>query len=386
VSDAASVDCPLVFVSQNFQTMTGYGADFCLGRNCRFLQPNLPQFNKRINGAELMLMREFCTKVHPTGHYMVSLLLNEKKCGERFWNLLYLTHVEVDSRPYILAVQSILCLPMPSKIITEEATAAWIDHNEMELNTFVDSLVSKIEVLRSQLRQSRVSNIPKAARRMTDKIRSWMKKASDEYEGDHIVPKTGMMHVRRFEADVTYQSTFDTIKSKSVFGFGEDIDMKRVACALADPGGEDCPLVFISEQFEDLTGYVRDWALGRNCRFLQPNSREVNKLLNSEELGRMRPFCVERQPTGTQIVVILINESYNSFPFFNVLCMEHITVQGRYMKDKPYIFAIQTNLDTELHRLVEVLGMCKTGLDELPAYGSCCKTRLYSSIVTPSER
>ncbi len=41
------------------------------------------------------------------------------------------------------------------------------------------------------------------------------------------------------------------------------------ALSITDPGRPDDPLVFVSDAFERVTGYVREDVLGRNCRFLQ---------------------------------------------------------------------------------------------------------------------
>ena len=35
---------------------------------------------------------------------------------------------------------------------------------------------------------------------------------------------------------------------------------------VADPTLEDCPIVFVSDSFLELTGYPREEVLGRNCR------------------------------------------------------------------------------------------------------------------------
>lgn len=42
-----------------------------------------------------------------------------------------------------------------------------------------------------------------------------------------------------------------------------------IALTLASPSFEDCPLVLVNDAFTQLTGYTTDYALGRNCRFLQ---------------------------------------------------------------------------------------------------------------------
>lgn len=38
ISSARLPDCPVVYASQSFYTLTGYSAEETLGRNCRFLQ------------------------------------------------------------------------------------------------------------------------------------------------------------------------------------------------------------------------------------------------------------------------------------------------------------------------------------------------------------
>ncbi|KAI9321672.1 hypothetical protein BX666DRAFT_2023773 [Dichotomocladium elegans] len=38
VTDARQLDCPIVYCSPNFETLTGYKSEEILGRNCRFLQ------------------------------------------------------------------------------------------------------------------------------------------------------------------------------------------------------------------------------------------------------------------------------------------------------------------------------------------------------------
>ena len=46
----------------------------------------------------------------------------------------------------------------------------------------------------------------------------------------------------------------------------------RVAITLGDVRLPDCPLVAVNEPFCRITGYDEDEMLGRNCRFLQPET------------------------------------------------------------------------------------------------------------------
>lgn len=64
-----------------------------------------------------------------------------------------------------------------------------------------------------------------------------------------------------------------------------------VVFCVSDPITKDCPLTFVSRGFEEMTGFKADFALGKNCRFLQPVVRNVNTIVNGEELLRLRSFC-----------------------------------------------------------------------------------------------
>ena len=81
-----------------------------------------------------------------------------------------------------------------------------------------------------------------------------------------------------------------------------------IACAISDPNGNDCPLVYISQGFDTLTGYTTDFSCGRSCRFLQPISGIVNDAFNLGERKKLREFCTNIQKKGTTIVNLLLNE------------------------------------------------------------------------------
>lgn len=47
---------------------------------------------------------------------------------------------------------------------------------------------------------------------------------------------------------------------------------------ISDPSIPDCPIVFASDSFCEMTGYDRYEILGRNCRFLQVRKMEKSPL------------------------------------------------------------------------------------------------------------
>lgn len=60
----------------------------------------------------------------------------------------------------------------------------------------------------------------------------------------------------------------------------ERIQQNFVIC---DPSLPDCPIVFASDAFLELTEYPREEVLGRNCRFLQVG--------NCASGGQLQPQC-----------------------------------------------------------------------------------------------
>ncbi|RZR89717.1 hypothetical protein BHM03_00017501 [Ensete ventricosum] len=83
VSDATRPDCPIMYASTGFFSMTGYSAKEIIGRNCRFLQG--PDTDK----LEIAKIREAVR----TGKSYCGRLLNYKKDGTKFWNLLTVTPI-----------------------------------------------------------------------------------------------------------------------------------------------------------------------------------------------------------------------------------------------------------------------------------------------------
>lgn len=53
----------------------------------------------------------------------------------------------------------------------------------------------------------------------------------------------------------------------------DEIEMSVV---VSDPHQPDNPMIFVSDEFEVQTGYSREEALGRNCRFLQGPQTDAN--------------------------------------------------------------------------------------------------------------
>lgn len=82
-----------------------------------------------------------------------------------------------------------------------------------------------------------------------------------------------------------------------------------VSVTLADATEGDMPLIYVNAAFERLTGYTRDRAVGRNCRFLQGEATEA------EALSTIRT-AIE---AGDGVTVTITNYAADGEPFRNRL-------------------------------------------------------------------
>lgn len=80
LADARSPDMPLIVANAAFLDLCGYGRDEVIGRNCRFLQSDLPNDAARAEVHEVLAQ----------GGQGQIVFRNRRKDGEEFDNLLFL--------------------------------------------------------------------------------------------------------------------------------------------------------------------------------------------------------------------------------------------------------------------------------------------------------
>lgn len=85
------------------------------------------------------------------------------------------------------------------------------------------------------------------------------------------------------------------------------IDEAPIGITITDPDRPDNPMIYINDAFERLTGYDKESALGRNCRFLQgPDTNEAT-------VAKMRGAI----DAGESVSAELINYRKDGEPFWN---------------------------------------------------------------------
>jgi PAS domain S-box-containing protein len=89
VADPHMADCPIIFASRGFCSLTGYVLKDLLGKNCRLLQG---KDTNRSTVSQIAAAVANCKEIHV-------ILLNYCKSGAPFWNLLHLSPVlDIDQR------------------------------------------------------------------------------------------------------------------------------------------------------------------------------------------------------------------------------------------------------------------------------------------------
>jgi PAS domain S-box-containing protein len=97
------------------------------------------------------------------------------------------------------------------------------------------------------------------------------------------------------------------------------------------------PLLYVNQEFENITGYDRNYILGKNCRFLQPEQplpyEEMHYKHIQASLKRAEPVCV-----------IVTNIKRDNTPFYNLLSLYPIiNSDGELL----FVIGIQTPVTTD---------------------------------------
>lgn len=99
------------------------------------------------------------------------------------------------------------------------------------------------------------------------------------------------------------------------------VDMS-CAFVVCDVTMNDCPIIYVSDNFQNLTGYSRHEIIGQNCRFLQAPDSKVEAGTKREFVDNGAVYNLKRKiAEGKEVQQSLINYRKGGKPFLNLLTM-----------------------------------------------------------------
>ncbi|TVY30895.1 White collar 1 protein [Lachnellula hyalina] len=124
-----------------------------------------------------------------------------------------------------------------------------------------------------------------------------------------------------------------------------DIGKVDLSCAfvVCDITLADCPIIYISEVFERLTGYNKHEVLGQNCRFLQSPEGKVQEGVHRDFTDNNSVYYLKNQILAKKEAQrSLINYRKGGQPFMNLLTM--VPISGDTGDEIRYIVGFQVDL------------------------------------------
>ncbi|PPD68436.1 hypothetical protein GOBAR_DD34688 [Gossypium barbadense] len=422
VSDATKPDYPILYASAGFFRMTGYTSKEVIGRNCRGRGAGTdPEDVAKIREA-LQAGRNYCGR-----------LLNYKKDGTPFWNLLTIAPIKDENGKVLKFIGMQVEVSKHTEGAKEKMVRpnglpeSLIRYDARQKDIAAGSVTELVEAVRKPRSLSESSNgpftrksggdddgegavsigrrnsanVPPHRRNSNGGIRMSMERISE-------VPEKKPRKSSRLSF-MGPDSVDDKVRQKEMRkGIDLATTLERIEknFVITDPRLPDNPIIFASDSFLELTEYSREEILGRNCRFLQgpetdpatvrkireaiDNQTEVTvQLINYTKSGKKFWNLFHLQPMRDQKVrqtAENVDEAVRELPDANMnpedLWMSHSKVvhPKPHRKDSPSWKAIQKVLDSgekmglKHFRPVKPLGSGDTGSVHLV---ELCGTGLY---------
>ncbi|KAK3273786.1 Phototropin-2 [Cymbomonas tetramitiformis] len=298
ISDPSLPDCPIIYASNGFFHMTGYPPEEVLGFNCRFLQ------GEKTDQAEVDKVRQAVKK----GESVSVRLLNYRKDGTPFWN--FLTVAPTFNADGTVSKYIGVQVDVTSK--TEGTVgAAYADGHGVPLLVRYDARLKTEAVKPVQEVQAELHNMNK----------------------DKVPP------VPASRAGLDMGTTLERIQQNFV---------------ISDPSLPDCPIIFASDAFLELTEYSREEILGRNCRFLQGPGTDKRAVMEIRS-------AIEQ---GCECTVRLLNYTKSGKSFWNMLSIGPVMDESQRVK---FFIGVQVNVSAHVNENGEVedsnslAAACKAG-------------------------
>nr|AML78970.1 putative LOV domain-containing protein [Gynandropsis gynandra] len=349
VSDATKPDCPIVYASSGFFTMTGYSSKEIVGRNCRFLQG--PDTDKN----EVAKIRDSVKN----GRSYCGRLLNYKKDGTPFWNLLTVTPIKDDHGNTIKFIGMQVEVSKYTEGVNDKALRpnglpkSLIRYDARQKEIALDSITEVVQTVKHP--KSHVYEASNGNMHRTDNVNTPGRQIMQSDEASKSSRKsgrasfTGLKHksfssTRMHEnvpttepeplitTNVERCDSWDRSERERDIRQGIDLatTLERIEknFVITDPRLPDNPIIFASDSFLELTEFTREEILGRNCRFLQgPETDQAT-------VQKIRDAIREQR----EITVQLINYTKSGKKFWNLF---HLQPMRDQKGDIQYFIGVQ---------------------------------------------
>nr|AML77723.1 putative LOV domain-containing protein [Celtis occidentalis] len=362
VSDATKPDCPIMYASIGFFGMTGYSSKEVIGRNCRFLQgPETDQKEVEKIRDAVKNGRSYCGRI-----------LNYKKDGTPFWNLLTITPIKDDRGNTIKFIGMQVEVSKYTEGVNDKALRpnglpkSLIRYDARQKEKALDSITEVVQTVKHPRTHGRSVSydityktedldkfnlnyvLPESAETMNmstpdrqtsqldsrnDVSRTSTPDAGKKFRNSGRISLMGlkgksMSSARKVEEKINLEPenlmTRDIERTESWEhaererhirqGFDLATTLERIEknFVITDPRLPDNPIIFASDSFLELTEYTREEILGRNCRFLQgPETDQAT-------VSKIRDAIREQR----EITVQLINYTKSGKKFWNLFHLQ----------------------------------------------------------------
>nr|AHZ63921.1 phototropin [Cylindrocystis cushleckae] len=314
--DATKPDIPVMFASEGFYEMTGYNAKEVIGKNCRFLQ------GTETDRAEVAKMKQALM----AGEGWCGRLLNYRKDGTPFWNLLTVSPVKDDNGRVVKFIGMQVEVTkftegkqdenkrpnqLPVSLIRYDAR----QKEEAELG--VQELVHAVQRPKQGGGMDSLMALPKAGEMPASELEAETPGKKKGRRASGMKMFGGKDKAQEAEPEVeTVDSDDEISEKKQRHGIDLATTLERIQknFVITDPRLPDNPIIFASDDFLELTEYSREEVLGRNCRFLQ------GKDTDRATVARIRDAIDNAQ----DITVQLLNYTKSGKPFWNLFHLQAV--------------------------------------------------------------
>nr|AML78516.1 putative LOV domain-containing protein [Drypetes deplanchei] len=378
VSDATKPDCPIMYASSGFFTMTGYSSKEVIGQNCRFLQG--PETDRN----EVEKIRDAVNN----GKSYCGRILNYKKDGTPFWNLLTVTPIKDDYGNAIKFIGMQVEVSKFTEGINEKALRpnglpqSLIRYDARQKDKALVSMEEVVQTLKHPKPHARSMShgtsdnldyvLPKSVESDTIGTPGTLTPPLDSTSRTSIFQdsakksrNSGRISLMGFKGrsqslaakreqllsiepkvlmtnDIERSDGWDRAERERDIRQGIDLatTLERIEknFVITDPRLPDNPIIFASDSFLELTEYTREEILGRNCRFLQGPETDQSTV------SKIRDAIRDQR----EITVQLINYTKSGKKFWNLF---HLQPMRDQKSELQYFIGVQLDGSDHLEPL-----------------------------------